>query len=130
MRRVACCARQTSSSRLTSSAFEAFGYNIANTALVEVLYRQAAATLPLLQPSNVDRIALVPDCARLSSKQGWEISARLLVGADGRNSVCRDAAHIPAAMQHDGQAAIATSFTPCSTPIAVFRSSCTARAAR
>ena len=36
---------------------------------------------------------------------------RLLVGADGRNSVCRDAAHIPAAMQHDGQAAIATSFT-------------------
>ena len=88
----------------------AFGYNIANTALVEMLYRQAATTLPLLQPSNVDRIALAADRARLSSEQGWEISARLVVGADGRNSICREAAQIPAVVQHDGQAAIATSF--------------------
>jgi 2-octaprenyl-6-methoxyphenol hydroxylase len=92
---------------------KAFGYNIANTALVDVLYSQAAATLPLLQPSNVDRIALVPDQARLIpfSKQGWQISARLVVGADGRNSICREAANIPASVQRDGQAAIATSFT-------------------
>jgi 2-octaprenyl-6-methoxyphenol hydroxylase len=90
---------------------EAFGYNIANTALVEALYSQAAATLPLLQPSNVDRIALAADRAHLSGTQGWQISARLVVGADGRNSICREAANIPAAVQHDGQAAIATSFT-------------------
>ena len=90
---------------------EAFGYNIANTALIDVLYSRAAATLPLLQPSNVDRIALAAEHARLSGKQGWQISARLVVGADGRNSICREAAHIPAAVQHDGQAAIATSFT-------------------
>ena len=90
---------------------EAFGYNIANTALVEALYSQAAATLPLLHPSNVGRIALDADRAHLSGTQGWQISARLVVGADGRNSICREAAHIPAAVQHDGQAAIATSFT-------------------
>ena len=90
---------------------EAFGYNIANTALVDVLYSQAAAALPLLQPSNVDLIALAPDEARLSGKQGWQISARLVVGADGRNSICREAGHIPASVQQDEQAAIATSFT-------------------
>jgi 2-octaprenyl-6-methoxyphenol hydroxylase len=90
---------------------EAFGYNIANTALVEALYGRAAAILPLLQSSNVDRIALDPDRAHLSGKQGWQISARLVVGADGRNSICREAAQIPASVQHDGQAAIATSFT-------------------
>ena len=90
---------------------EAFGYNIANTALVDVLYSQAAAALPLLQPSNVDLIAIAPDHARLSGKQGWQISARLVVGADGRNSICREAANIPASVQRDGQAAIATSFT-------------------
>jgi 2-octaprenyl-6-methoxyphenol hydroxylase len=90
---------------------EAFGYNIANTALVEVLYRQAAATLPHLQPSNVNRIALGPDRALLSGKEGWQISARLVVGADGRNSICREGAGIPASVQHDGKAAIATSFT-------------------
>ena len=89
---------------------EAFGYNIANTALVEALYSQAVATLPL-NPSNVGRIALDADRAHLSGTQGWQISARLVVGADGRNSICREAAHIPASVQHDGQAAIETSFT-------------------
>jgi 2-octaprenyl-6-methoxyphenol hydroxylase len=89
---------------------EAFGYNIANTALVDVLYRQAAA-LPRLVPSNVDRIALQPDRAVLSGKEGWQISTRLVVGADGRNSICREAAHIAISIQHDKKAAIATSFT-------------------
>ena len=49
---------------------EAFGYNIANTALVDVLYSQAAATLPLLQPSNVDRIALAADACALERQTG------------------------------------------------------------
>ena len=49
---------------------EAFGYNIANTALVDVLYGRAAATLPLLQPSNVDRIALDPEHARSERQTG------------------------------------------------------------
>ena len=90
---------------------EAFGYNIANTALVEVLYSRAAATLPLLQPSNVDRIALDPDHARLSGKQGWQISRRGSWSAP--TGATRFAAKLRisrAAMQHDGQAAIATSF--------------------
>ena len=88
---------------------EAFGYNIANTALVDALYRQAAA-LPRIVPSNVDRIALQPDRAVLCGKEGWQISTRLVVGADGRNSICREAAHIAISTQHDGKAALATSF--------------------
>jgi 2-octaprenyl-6-methoxyphenol hydroxylase len=90
---------------------EAFGYNIANTALIEVLYGKASTALPLLQPSNVERIALATDRAVLSGTQGWQISARLVVGADGRNSICREAAQIPASVRHFDQAAIATSFS-------------------
>jgi 2-octaprenyl-6-methoxyphenol hydroxylase len=89
---------------------EAFGYNIANTALVEELYRHAAGVLPLLQPSNADTIALAPDRAHLSGKD-WRIAARLVIGADGRNSLCREAARIPVSLEHDAQAAIAASFT-------------------
>ena len=109
---------------------EAFGYNIANTALVEALYARAAATLPLLQPSNVDRIALADGARCLSGEHGWQISARLVVGADGRNSICREAAHIPAAVQHDGQGRDRHELHPCERRIAASRSSCTARAAR
>jgi 2-octaprenyl-6-methoxyphenol hydroxylase len=90
---------------------EAFGYNVANTALVEVLYRQAAAALPLLQPSNIERIEFAHDRAVLSGMHGWQTSALLVVGADGRGSICRERAHISASVRQFGRGAIATSFT-------------------
>jgi 2-octaprenyl-6-methoxyphenol hydroxylase len=96
--------------RASELGLEAFGYNIANSALIEALYAKAAATLPQLQPSNVERIEISPTKAMLSGKDGWRIAARLVVGADGGNSICRKAAGIPASEQHYGQAAIATSF--------------------
>src|SRR6478735_440449 len=49
--------------------------------------------------------------ARLNVAQGAQICARLVAGADGRNSICRKAAGIAASEQAYGQAAIATSFT-------------------
>jgi 2-octaprenyl-6-methoxyphenol hydroxylase len=90
---------------------EAFGYNIANTALVEALYRQAARTLPSLVADNVARLDLEPDRAVLFGDTGTRITARLVVGADGRNSICRGAAKIPVSERHEGKAAIATSFS-------------------
>jgi 2-octaprenyl-6-methoxyphenol hydroxylase len=97
--------------RASELELEAFGYNIVNSALVEALYARAVATLPQLQPSNVERIELSPTKAMLSGEDGWRIATRLVVGADGRNSICRKAAGIPASEQRYGKAAIATSFT-------------------
>jgi 2-octaprenyl-6-methoxyphenol hydroxylase len=90
---------------------EAFGYNIANSVLVEMLYAHAASALGSLQPSSVERIELAPNHAVLSLKQGMEITARLVVGADGRCSICREQAGIAVSERRTEQAAIATSFT-------------------
>ena len=97
--------------RASELGLEAFGYNIANSALIEVLYAKAASTVPALQPANVARIELLQTRAVLSGDGGWRIAARLVVGADGRNSICRKSAGIPVSEQRFDQAAIATSFT-------------------
>jgi len=99
--------------RASELGLEAFGYNIANSALIEVLYSKAASVLPALQPANVGRIELLQTRAVLSGDRGWRIAARLVVGADGRNSICRKAAGIPVSEQRFDQIAIATSFTHC-----------------
>jgi len=75
-----------------------------------MLYAKAASTLRELQPSNVEHIELSPDRALLSGKDGWQVATRLVVGADGRNSICRKAAGIGASEKRTEQAAIATSF--------------------
>src|SRR5262245_38652922 len=97
--------------RASELDLDAFGYNIANSVLVEVLYAKAAHSVAALYPANVERVELTPSHARLSAAQGAQICARLVAGADGRNSICRRAARIAASEQAYGQAAIATSFT-------------------
>ena len=96
--------------RASELGLDAFGYNIANSVLVEVLYAKAAGSVAALYPATVERVELAPSDVRLST-QGGQISARLVAGADGRNSICRKAAGIAASEQAYGQAAIATSFT-------------------
>src|SRR5580704_18004166 len=97
--------------RADELGLETFGYNIANSTLIEVLYAKAASVVATLQPTNVERTDLSPTNVTLSGKDGWRIAARLVVGADGRNSICRKAAGISTSEQRYGQAAIATSFT-------------------
>ena len=96
--------------RASELGLEAFGYNIANSVLVEALYRRAAAGPVAIQPSNVSRIAFSPSHAALASEQGSPVLARLVVGADGRHSLCRKEAHIAASESSYGQGAVATSF--------------------
>src|SRR5262249_57331179 len=86
-------------------------YNTPNSLLVDVLYAKSAHSVAALYPANVERIEFTPSHARLSVAQGAQICARLVAGADGRNSICRKAAGIAASEQAYGQAAIATSFT-------------------
>jgi 2-octaprenyl-6-methoxyphenol hydroxylase len=89
---------------------EAFGYNIANTTLVETLYARAQEILPSVIPGNVTEIALDGNTAVLAVSEGPRLSARLVAGADGRRSICRTSAGIEVTERRYDQAAIATSF--------------------
>jgi len=88
----------------------AFGYNIANTVLTETLYARAQAVLANVIPANVAQITLEDREALLRLNGGRSLTARLVAGADGRRSVCRDAAGIETDEWRYDQSAIATSF--------------------
>ena len=88
----------------------AFGYNIGNDALSGVLYRRAAEVLPVVMPHTVSRIEIGADRALLHLSDGAPIAARLIAGADGRRSICREAAGIGTKEWAYEQKAIATSF--------------------
>jgi 2-octaprenyl-6-methoxyphenol hydroxylase len=89
---------------------EAFGYNIANPALVEGLYAKAQSAVHALLPASVEAIELLPDRAVLRLRDGRSLTARLVAGADGRHSVCRKAAAIGVSERSTDQAAVAASF--------------------
>ncbi|HEY4141534.1 MAG TPA: FAD-dependent monooxygenase, partial [Pseudolabrys sp.] len=74
---------------------EAFGQNIENRHLVAAL-EQHARTLPNLQLIEDDVTSVSPQtyAATVTLKSGESLSAPLVVGADGKNSVCRKAASI------------------------------------
>ena len=77
-------------------ALEAFGYNIANRHLVEALEGQARAAGPSLTciEAAARGIELADDGATVALENGDALSARLIIGADGRRSLCREAAGI------------------------------------
>lgn len=89
---------------------EAFGYNIANTALVEALYARAREVLTLVVPASVEAIVLDREKAILTLSGGAPIEARLVAGADGRGSICRKSAGIEMTERRYDQAALASSF--------------------
>jgi 2-octaprenyl-6-methoxyphenol hydroxylase len=88
----------------------AFGYNIANTTLVNALFKHAQETLPAVVSASVRRITFDRDRAVLELGEGQPLAARLVVGADGRNSICRRFAGIEVNEWRYQQGAIATSF--------------------
>lgn len=74
---------------------EQFGYNIDNRSLMEALEARAAE-LPNLTRLDDEAEAIDPqdDMASVRTRQGLQLSARLVVGADGRQSPSREAAGI------------------------------------
>lgn len=88
----------------------AFGYNIANTVLVETLHARAEQVLASVIAGSVAQISVEGDRAILSLSDGGRLDARLVAGADGRNSICRKSAGIAATEQSAQQSAIAASF--------------------
>lgn len=89
---------------------EAFGYNIANTVLNEALYARAQEAVAAVIPESVDKIVIGDRTAELALSGGRTLSAPLVAGADGRRSICREAAGIETDEWRYDQGAIATSF--------------------
>ena len=79
----------------TEIDLEAFGHNIANRDLVAALEQRAAA-LPNLTVIDDETTEVAPDAdgVTVTRKNGATLRARLVVGADGRRSMCREAAGI------------------------------------
>ncbi|MGB9117795.1 UbiH/UbiF family hydroxylase [Bradyrhizobium sp.] len=74
---------------------DVFGYNIENRLLVSALEERAAA-LSNLTRFDDEAAAIRPEdeIVAISLGNGGSLSARLAVGADGRHSLCREAAGI------------------------------------
>ena len=86
---------------------EAFGYNIENRLLM-VAMEERAAELPNLARIDDEAQSFVTadDGVTLTTKQGQSLSTALVVGADGRHSLCREAAGIGVKRRELGQSAL------------------------
>ncbi len=84
-----------------------FGYNIENRLLLAAM-EACAERLPNLVRVDDEAcaVAIHPDHATLQSKSGMTLEANLVVGADGRHSICRDAAGIDVQRRTLDQAAL------------------------
>jgi 2-octaprenyl-6-methoxyphenol hydroxylase len=86
---------------------ETFGYNIENRALVGAL-EQRVDELSGLKRLDDEAAGVTSGDATVSIRTGGgvSLSARLVVGADGRHSLCREAVGIAATKRDLGQAAL------------------------
>ena len=81
--------------RADEIGLEAFGHNIENRHLVDALTKHAR-NLPALSIIEDEVVAISPqaDEVTVSLKDGRTLCGQVVVGADGRNSLCRTAASI------------------------------------
>ena len=86
---------------------EQFGFNIDNRSLVAALEERATELVALTRFDD-EAAAIDPDEAAVAvtTRQGQSLAARLVVGADGRNSLCREAAGIVVTRRELGQSAL------------------------
>ncbi len=86
---------------------DAFGYNIANRALL-VAMEDRAAELENLTRIDDDAATIIAndDAVIVNIAQGGSISTSLVVGADGRHSICREAAGIAVKRRELDQSAL------------------------
>jgi 2-octaprenyl-6-methoxyphenol hydroxylase len=86
---------------------DAFGYNIENRVLMAALEARAAELAALIRlDDEAETIVVDEPCAVARTRQGLQLSARLIVGADGRQSLCRKAAGIEVRRRVLDQAAL------------------------
>lgn len=86
---------------------DVFGYNIENHTLVRALEERAAELSGLKRyDDEAETVAPQDDAVTIRLVGGQAISARLVIGADGRLSTCREAAGIAVRRRELGQAAL------------------------
>jgi 2-octaprenyl-6-methoxyphenol hydroxylase len=86
---------------------EQFGFNIDNRSLMAAL-EERSDKLAALSRFDDEAETVAPDDAHVTvvTRSGKSLSARLVVGADGRQSLCRDAAGIAVTRRDLNQAAL------------------------
>jgi 2-octaprenyl-6-methoxyphenol hydroxylase len=92
---------------------DAFGTNVPNAALIDALARRAHAadTITLTETVAVTDLVIAPDNVEVRLADGTRLTVRLVVGADGRNSLCRRAAWIEARRWSYEQSALTCTFS-------------------
>ncbi|HEU0083695.1 MAG TPA: UbiH/UbiF family hydroxylase [Bradyrhizobium sp.] len=86
---------------------DAFGYNIENRTLVAALETCAAGFANLARFDDTAEAVTCGDAeATIRTLKGQRLSARLVIGADGRHSLCREAAGIEVRHRDLDQAAL------------------------
>jgi 2-octaprenyl-6-methoxyphenol hydroxylase len=86
---------------------EEFGYNIENRELMSALEGRAGEIADLIRfDDEADAVEPAETVATVRTKSGQSITARLVVGADGRQSLSRIAAGIDVRQRTLGQAAL------------------------
>jgi 2-octaprenyl-6-methoxyphenol hydroxylase len=86
---------------------DAFGYNIENRILVTAL-EERAVELALITRIDDEAESIVPEELEvvIRTAGGQTVAARIVIGADGRHSLCRDAAGIEVRRRELDQAAL------------------------
>ncbi len=91
---------------------DVFGYNIANAALVDALEQRAGEIVGLVRiADDAESVRSDADAATVTSASGRVLTARLVVGADGRHSLCREAAGIGVSRRTLQQSALTFNIT-------------------
>jgi 2-octaprenyl-6-methoxyphenol hydroxylase len=86
---------------------DAFGYNIENRTLIKALEERAAELAGLTRfDDEADTVTPEDEAVAIPMAGGQSLSARLVVGADGRHSMCREAAGIEVRRRDLNQAAL------------------------
>jgi 2-octaprenyl-6-methoxyphenol hydroxylase len=99
--------------RAHEAGLDAFGFNVPNAALVDVLRAKAmqnGSGVTVIDTEAVDRLDVGQHEALAVTREGVEIEASLVAAADGRNSICRAAAGIGTTSWSYPQTAVVCSF--------------------
>ncbi len=91
-----------------------FGYNVPNAPLVEALLRQCRdpnSGLTLIDTAGVVELQIGSDEITITLAEGQTLTAKLVAGADGRKSLCRETAGIDTQAWRYEQCALTTIFT-------------------
>lgn len=91
----------------TEIGLDAFGYNIANDALLSVLRTNLDNPRLRVIEQTAKNVNIDEDLAHVMLADGSSLGARLIVAADGRNSLCRQAAGIDTSKRPLPQHAVA-----------------------